>query len=456
MEDHKTVFKRLKDIVEKSSYQKDLHFADDKKEDEETLIRTHFLNIQRRETWSYRCNLKLDCNGDISNPSSVSYRVRTLPYHGLLYTVLVQKLPVIKANKGFEIRWCPNVGSNIVKSAEFQVNDTVWQTLDSIYFDDYHSKISQEPKETLNKNLGNVPELQTWSSELPAAMTFFRIPWFYSLHTSKMFPLYYCGKEDRVEHILNLRRNLKDLLMVRSLDTGEMIPFDEACITVGNTELPAPEMRGDYVMMSDMECEHNRCNGSKYHNEIFDIDNVRSIDSDSIVGVNSTVSIKIKDMPFPVHTIHWKAENVNASVMNYLSNYSTCVNDHTNGASPVKWASLTCPQGILFKNLESYICEHIIPSNHFNKIPEYPGYGCWTNATSAADPLYPKPGIKLDEGELTLRIEDVQNSEKDQTSSKYKVHARVVYTYRITFKDYPKTEAERNSKGIEVEVSGDL
>jgi len=457
MEDHKTVFKRLKDVVEKSQYQKDLHFADEKKEDEETLIRTHFLNIQRRETWSYRCNLKLDCNGDISNPTSISYRVRTLPYHGLLYTVLVQRLPQIKAAKGFEIRWCPNVGSNVVKNAEFHVNDGVWQTLDSVYFDDYHMKYSTESKEVMNKNLGNTEELQTWSSELPSAMTFFRIPWFYSLHTSKMFPLYFCGKEDRIEHVLNLRRNLKDLLMVRSIDSGEMIPFDEACVTVsggtGSFELAAPEMRGEYVMMSDMECEHNRCNGSKYHTEIFDIDNVKSVDSDNVVGINSTVSIKIKDMPFPVHTIHWKAANVTAASNNYLSNYSTNSEDHSLGVSPIRWASLTCPQGILFKNLENYICDNILPSNHFNRIPDFPGYGCWTNAISAADPLYPKPGIKLDEGELTLRVED---SENPSNADKFRVHARIIYTYRVTFKDYPKTEAERNSKGIDVEISGDL
>lgn len=456
MEDHKTVFKRLKDIVEKSEYQKDLHFSDEKKDEEETLIRTHFLNIQRRETWSYNCNLKLDCSGDISNPTSVSYRVRTLPYHGLLYTILVQKLPAIKANKGFEIRWCPNIGSNIVKSANFQVNDVVWQSLDSVYFDDYHTKYSNEPKEVLNKDLGNIPHLQEWSSLLPSSMTFFRIPWFYSLHTSKMFPLYFCGKEDRIEHILDLRRHLKDLLMIRSIDTGEMIPFDEACISVGGTsslELPAPEMRGEYVMMSDMECEHNRCNGSKYHNEVFDIDNVKAIDSDNTVSVNSTVSIKIKDMPFPVHTIHWKAQNASASSVNYLSNYSTNSEDHTSGTNPIKWSSLSCQQGILFKNLENYICDRIIPSNHFKRIPDFPGYGCWTNAIAASDPLYPKPGIKLDEAELTLRVEDTENPDN---KDKFKVHTRIIYTYRITFKDYPKTEAERNSKGIEVEISGDL
>ncbi len=452
MEDHKTVFKRLKDLVEKSSYQKDLHFSDESKE-EETLIRTHFLNIKRRETWAYRCNLKLDCNGDISNPSNISYRVRTLPYHGLIYTILVQKLPVVKAAPGFEIRWCPNVGSNIVKQAEFQVNDYVWQTLDSVYFDNYHSKICTTDKETLHRDLGNTEELQSWGSELPAATTFFRIPWFYSSHSSKMFPLYYCGKEDRIEHILTLRRNLKDLIMIRSVDTGEMIPFDEACISSTTFELQAPEMRGDYVMMSDMECEHNRCNESRYNNDVFDIDNVRSIVSDNVVSNNSTTSIKIKDMPFPVHTIHWNAENVDASNYNYLSNYSTCIENHKEGQNPIKCVSLTCPQGILFKNLESYVSDRIIPSNHFNKVPEFPGYGTWTNATYGADPLYPKPGIKLDEGELTFRVEDSENLE---SKTKYRLHARVVHTYRVTFKDYPKNEAERNSKGIEIEISGDL
>lgn len=450
MEDHKTVFNRLKTLVEKSQYQRDLHFSEDK--EEETLIRTHFLNIKRRETWSYQNNLKLECSGDISNPSRIFYKVRTVPYHGLLYTVLIQRLPAIKAAKGFEIRWCPNIGSNVVKNADFQVNDTVWQSLDSSYFDDYHAKISNEPKEVLAKNLGNTPDLQEWSSELPASMTFFRIPWFYSLHTSKMFPLYYCGKEDRIEHILTLRRSLRELIMIRSISTGEMIPFDEACLNVQSLELPAPEMRGEYVMMSDMECEHNRCSSSKYHTEVFDIDNVKSIVTDNPIRANTSVSLKIKDMPFPVHTIHWKAENFTASSLNYLSNYSSNPLDHTKGQNPIKTVSLTCPQGILFKNVESYVSDLIIPSNHFNRIPDHPGYGCWTNAVAAADPLYPKPGIKLDGGELTFRVED----EDPENTNKYHIQVRVVYTYRVSFKDYPKTESERNSKGIDVEISGDL
>ena len=241
--------------------------------------------------------------------------------------------------------------------------------------------------------------------------------------------------------------------MIRSIDTGELIPFDEACITVENLNLPAPEMRGEYVMMSDMECEHNRCNISKYNTDVFDIDNVKAMESDNMYGVNSTVSMKIKDMPFPVHTIHWKATNMTAYNNNYLSNYTTNSEDHTFGESPIRWASLSSPQGILFKNLESYICEKIVPYKNFGKMPKYAGYGCWTNAVSAADPLYPKPGIKLDEGELTFRLEDTKNPD---SKDKYRVNVRVVYTYRITFKDYPKNEMERNSKGVEVEISGDL
>jgi len=449
MEDQKTVFKRLKELIDKSSYQKDLHNAE---ENEEVLIRTHFLNMQRKETWSYKVNLKLDCVGDISNPNRLSYKVRTLPYHGLLNTVLVQKLPAITAKKGYEIRWCPNIGSNIVQNAEFQVNDNVWQTLDSVYFDDYISKISNE--KNLDKDLGNVADLQTWYSSLPAYTTLFKIPWFYSVHTSKMFPLYFCGKEDHIDHNLTLRRNISQLLMIRSIDSGEMLPFDESYIEVVDTLLQAPEMRGDYVFMSDMECEHNRCNAQNLRSEIFDIENVRSIDSDNIYPLNTTVNIKIKDMPFPVHSIHWKASNLTSEALNYHSNYTTNAFDHLEGASPIKWSSLSCPQGIIFKNVESYISERIIPMNSFANVPSSNGYGCWTNAIVPTDPLYPKAGIKLDEGELTFRLED--NSSTHVTSDKFKVHARVIYTYRITFKDYPKTEAERNSKGIEVETSGDL
>jgi hypothetical protein len=116
---------------------------------------------------------------------------------------------------------------------------------------------------------------------------------------------------------------------------------------------------------------HNRCNITKYNTDVFDIDNVKSIESDNIYGINSTVSIKIKDMPFPVHTIHWKATNMTAYANNYLSNYTTCAEDHTKGESPIKWASLSSQQGILFKNLESYICEKIVPYKNFGKIPKF-------------------------------------------------------------------------------------
>lgn len=460
MEDHKTVFRRLKDEVEKSAYQKDLHFEDP---DSESSLRTHFLNIKRKVTWSYRCNLKLDCMGDISNPDFITYRVRNLPFHGLVYTVLCQQLPSIVAEPGFEVRWCPNVGSNIVKDASFKVNDVDWQTLNSKYFDDYHQKICKDNE--LDKDLGNVPEMQEWGTSLPNYMTMFWVPWFYSLDTSKMFPLYFCGKEDNIVHEMHLRRYIGDLLMVRRADTKEIIPFDEACVRImGNAssssaanslfQLPVPEMRGEYVFMSDMECEHNRCEESKakYSTQVFDIDNVRSYDSDNTYGMNTTINIKIKDMPFPVHTIHWKASNLNAEKNNYLSNYTTDSSDHTKGGNPIKWVSLSTPNGILLKNQEFYIGEKLVSKRNFRKTPKDAGYGVWTNAADAADVLYPKPGIKLDDSELTFRLE---NNEKT-SSDTFRVNAQVVYGYRITIKDYPKNEAERNMKGIEFEISGDM
>lgn len=457
MEDHKTVFRRLKENVEKSSYQKDLHFSED-----DTAIRTHFLNIKRKETWSYRSNIKLDCQGDISNPEVISYKVRSIPFHGLVYTALVQNLPHITAKEGYEICWCPNIGSNIVRECVFKVNDVEWQRLNSEYFDDYHGKICTDPD--LDEDLGNVSVLQDWGSEVPAYTTTFWIPWFYSLHTSKMFPLYFCGKEDNILHELHLRRNISQLLMIRNAETQEIVPFDESYIRVSHSsggsgvtnplQLAVPEMRGEYVFMSDMECEHNRCEESqaKFATQVFDIDNVKVFESDNIHTMNTTVNIKIKDVPFPVHTIHWKAINLDAKKNNYLSNYTTNAENHSCGGNPIKWVTLSTPNGIIFKNQEFYIGEKLVTKKNFKKRPKVAGYGGWTNAANAADPLYPKPGIKLDESELTFRLE---NTDFPNTNT-YKVNVQLVYTYRITIKDYPRNETERNQKGIDFEISGDM
>jgi hypothetical protein len=448
MEDQKTVFKRLKEQVEKSSYQKDLHFASEN----EDAIRTHFLNIKRKETWSYRNNIKLECSGDISNPDFIIYKIRNLPYHGLVNTVLVQNFPVITVEPGFEARWTHNLGSNIVRNGNFKINETELQTLNSKYFDDYIQKINKN--DNIDKELGNVPEMQEWSTQLPSFMTIFRIPWFFTLHTSKMFPLYACGKEDEILHEMLLRRYIGDLLIIRRADTKEVIPFDEGCIKVSSYTLPVPEMRAEYEFLSDMECEHNRCEDimNKYSNNVFDIDNVKSVESDNIHTLNTTVNIKIKDMPFPVHTIHWKAVNLEAEKHNYLSNYTTNALDHTKGASPIKWISLSSPNGIIFKNQDFYIGEKLVSYQNFNKVPKDAGYGCWTNAPNAVDPLYPKPGLKLDESELTFRLENTEHPSSDT----FRINIQIVYTYRIAIKDYPRTESERNTKGIEFDISGDL
>jgi hypothetical protein len=58
----------------------------------------------------------------------------------------------------------------------------------------------------------------------------------------------------------------------------------------------------------------------------------------------------------------------------------------------------------------------------------------------------------MDESELTFRLE---NSEANCSDS-FRVNIQLVYTYRINIKDYPKNETERNTKGIDFEISGDL
>lgn len=458
MEDTRTVFRRFKEQVEKSTYQKELHFNND---GDSTVIRTHFLNAKRKETWTYRENLKLDCQGDISNPDFINYRVKTVPYHGLLYTVLKQELPMISAEPGYEICWCPNIGTNIVRSGSLAVNDTQWYDLNCNYVDHFIQKECTDVD--IDRDIGNVAALQRWSTTLPSFETMFWLPWVYSRDSSKMFPLYMCGKNDTVVHKMYLCRYIGELLMIRKTGTNELVEFNESYIRIhGNTViggtspyiLPVPEMRGEYVMMSDMECEYNRCGGNnaEHASNVFDIDNIRAIESDNTHTLGTTVSLKIKDMPFPVHTIHWCAVNLNAKARNYLSNYTTNSQDHLSGGNPIKWITLSTPNGLIFKNQDFSIGERLVSKKNFKRTPRDPGYGCWTNAPDACSPLYPKPGIKLDDSEITFRLENLNYPSNDN----FKINVQVVYSYRITIKDYPKNEAERNVKGIEFDISGDM
>lgn len=467
MSDYKKFFEETRKGL--SSYQRSLHYPTGPKGESDHVdnqVQAVFYTTSKKTTWYFHHPAKLDCGISGSEKNSVSFRARSTPHHGLLYTYLTAKLPAIKAKAGYEVRWCPNVGINIFETASLSFNDDIIQNLDHIYCDDYvQTMVPKNELESVNIGLGNIETLQKWNTVLPPHSTSFVIPWFYTLDPTAFFPLYMCGAMDRIEHNLILRRKISQLLMVRKIGAPDsepsIVPFSSEYVTVGNgpqvnePEIPIPEMFGEYLYLTDVESNYYRCQVPR---DSINIDSVHSIDSENPSTLDKTVVVNIPEISYPVHTIHWVAENTTARSSNYHSNYTTNPINHTIGHSPVEWTTLETSKGSIFKNLESYHTERVHPQRHFRATPQTPGYNSWSFGMRAHE-LGPKPAINMSMGKLTVRLKDTDPFlETDPTrkacSDTFVLKVRLVYTHKLKFKSFPATEEERSSRNAVIEIVG--
>jgi hypothetical protein len=467
MSDPKKLFEETRKGL--SSYQRALHYPTGPKGDADHVdnqVHAVFYSTFRKTTWYFHHPAKLDCIISGSEQNSVTFRARSTPHHGLLYTSLIAQLPSITAKDGYEVRWCPNVGINIFETASMSFNDDQIQNLDHIYCDNYvQTRIPATDLGTVNIGLGNIPTLQDWSSRLPSHSTSFIIPWFYTIDPTAFFPLYMCGAMDRVEHNLTLRRKISQLLMVRKITGSDqepiMVPFSSEYVTVGNgpqvmePEIPIPEMFGEYLYLTEMESNYYRC---QLPRDSINIDSVHCLDSENPSTLNTTVVVSIPEMRYPVHTIHWVAENTTALSYNYRSNYTTMING-SQGHSPIEWTTLETSKGAIFRNLASLHTERIHPSIHFRAAPHLPGYNAWTFGMRAHE-LGPKPAINMSLGKISVRLKSPSSSidgmdiDSNRVSSPetFVVKVRLVYTHKLKFKSYPSNDEERSSRNAVVEI----
>jgi hypothetical protein len=464
MSDPKKLFEETRKSL--TPYQHSLHYATGPKNEDDhpdNKIHAVFYSAFRKSTWYFHHPSKIDCVNPGDDTTATVYRAKATPQHGLLYTYLIAKLPAIKAKPGYQVRWCPNVGLNIFKTGVLYFNDNQLQNIDSVYCDNYiQTMISPNERETVDVGLGNVDELQNWSTSLPSYSTSFTIPWFYSLEHTSVFPLYMCGAMDRLEHNLLLRRKISQLLMIRKIgDNNEstMVPFNPEYVTIGTgpsvtePEIPMPEMYGEYLFLTEMECNFYRCNASG--RDMINIDSVYSAEAENPSPLEKTVAITFAEIGYPVHTIHWVAENHTAMEHNYHSNYTTNPLDHTTGRSPIESSTLETSKGPIFRNLERVHTERVHPSKHFRSVPHTPGYNAWTFGMRGYD-VDPKPGINMSNGKLTVKLKDtnpyLDDGDTKPPQDTYTIKVRLVYTHRLKFKSWPATEELRSTQPAVVEI----
>lgn len=477
--DHRKAFEDLKRTL--TIFQKTLHEPEDTKKGPDhpgNQVLTAFYSTYRKTTWHYHHPERLDVT---SSETGFSFRAKPQP-HGLLYSDIVQVLPSIVCNPGYEARWTHNPGSNVIETGAFVFNDKVLQSIDYIYNDIHgQSMIEEKDRDIRSINLGNLAMLQDWNTALPTYTTSFMPPWFYASSLSAYFPLYFCGFLDRIEHRLKLRRNVSDLLLVRqvadekgelptpvrvALDTRSIRSINSLPPVADQLKLKSPEMWAEYLYLSDIECTNNLCMtnvGASLHKvgdyrNVLHIEDMIAMDDPNPVALGSTVSVKCENSEYPVHAFAWVAQNETAKSQGYYSNYSTNTEDCLHGWSPLQHATINAGRARLITEYPSYRTERVNTPRHYPCTPREPGYNLWSLGVKALD-VNPKPGVVIHNGSVTVRLVDMNplvglRANETPCRATFSLKVRMSFVKRATFTKFPKTEDARSGESAVLTVEG--
>ena len=429
-------------LLTKSDFQKEMHTptgkAGDMGDNKNVLFSVHQRGKQKTLWYMSSWESMTDQNVP-TNQELVTYRSKMYPYHSLHRSMLSTITPEIKAKEGYEIRFCDDLFINMIREFRLHFNDIELQ-FGNDKFLNFNHKMDQN-WDTISREIGNRDTLTSWSDRLPKEFISIYLPWCYSRDKNDAFPLSLCGHNDRLEHIIEFKLALRDLILIRTSD-GEAVEFDMNHLEVqGNVDsIAIPEMEGLYTTLTAEECEHVNCtqdenNGTKeyFTESVYYVED----ENETILGKKVNLKIDSKNN-FPVNSIYWGAINSTESEKekSLVFHYS---DESGNFFSPVKTTRLETSIGTVLDNKSSYKTERGYSLNQFRRVPTTPGYNLWKNSVLIRDdPRKFPPGINFSSGSVSVTLSD-----KNGTNNKYLVFGILVHQRKFTFTSYPKTQVER-------------
>lgn len=389
----------------------------------------------------------------------VEYTIQTWPHQGLGNSFLFENVPSIKAitpsqESGidhYNVRWKNDLLFRIIQefSVDFE-NININKYPSSYFIFHTESEISNESKiRCIKEGVGNLEELTSWNTELPQRYLHYILPLFYSKSPVNYFPLYMCGKSNKFTHTGQFNLDISTLLEIQEVRRVEgvlekrIIPFDKSLIIIGNSRsppntddecnLPVPLLYLEYLNFTSRELEVNRCLATDEHCNNFYYDYVSMLLSqdDTMVGSGKTSAISFTDSEEPIHTIYWYAQNSDEEIAYEISESLT--------ESPFE--SATIKKGTeKFMDLPSYITEKVMSQLHFSGTPRKRGLNMWTNQNYTGDAIPTPPGKNFRGYRFESKIKSIVPRE-----IQYRIRLLTVSTRHYYFKNYPKTEEERES-----------
>jgi hypothetical protein len=383
-------------------------------------------------------------------------------YEMEMYQVLPRVTVKKKYRDNIEICWAHYPGLNVTKNATMYGGDkTIIQTSDDKWSNIQNQHYGNEKIEHVNHYLGHIPALIEWTDKLPRFPLRVMQPW--SFAKGIPFPLF--QPKERIYFSYKTCSSIFELLRVRIRKQGKwtyISPLKERDTLSkylnfpDKGSLPSPIMIAEYSKITHDEETSIRGDISHYV-----VEDIKRFSSETVNKTNPKVTIDV-NIEDSIKGIFYVAENLDATLTNNLSNFSTNAVDILDGDKPVKGISLSyksSPLVPLSSELTStvladYIESHY-PRNYFKGYPRDPGYGVIPigyDMHSVNHETFKSGKFSID-FELSDKDEDTDSdddSEKEKEEfldigsissdevkliHSYKVHVYVLYLKRISFID---------------------
>nr|WIL04024.1 divergent major capsid protein [Cedratvirus lena]WIL04636.1 divergent major capsid protein [Cedratvirus duvanny] len=387
-------------------------------------------------------------------------------YSYLYEMTMYQVLPRVTVKKKYldtiEICWAHYPGLNVVKNAVMfggdktiiQTSDNKWANIDNQYY-------GNEKLEHVNHYLGHIPALIEWTDKLPRFPLRVMQPW--SFAKGVPFPLF--KPKERIWFSYKTCSSIFDLLRVRIFKEGKWtyVSPSKDKNNLGKYlnfpdkgSLPSPIMIAEYSKIT-----HDEEMSIKGDMDHYIVEDIKRFSSEIVNKTNPKVTMEI-DIEDSIKGIFYVAENLDATLTNNLSNFSTNAEEILDGDKPIKGVSpgyKNSPLVPLSSELTPFVLADYIeshyPTKYFKGYPRDPGYGVIPIAYDmhTANHETFKSGkftieFELSDKDEDLLVDDDSDEKKDEfldigsVSSdevklihSYKVHIYVLYLKRVSFID---------------------
>jgi hypothetical protein len=252
-------------------------------------------------------------------------------------------LPTLRIKREYRdthrIRWQKYVCFSIIEKADIRpTNGVPICSLDQYGQEFCHAYMRDSShSEGLERDAGNSPSLNTWTTHLREEKCCCPLYWFYSILSVNGFPLYKLG-EKSLEHCFNFDKDISRHLCMQRFVDGRwqwMKPDLEILERLPSSSIPDPILFGEFTANTPCEKALVFDNHNSYY-----IDDIVATGADNSISFGETFVVNLKTGNKLCRAIFGAVENMTAREYNDRFNYTDNAEDSDLGESPIEYVHL--------------------------------------------------------------------------------------------------------------------